>query len=69
MGLTFIEGVVTGPKNKKATVNFLVDSGATYTLRSEQQWKSIEVTPTRSMTFTLADGTKVVREISECCRR
>ncbi len=66
MGLTFIEGVVTGPKGKKATVNFLVDSGVTYTLLGEHQWKSIELAPTRTMTFTLADGTKVVRDISEC---
>jgi predicted aspartyl protease len=66
MGLTCIEGTVTVPTGKKTSVSFLVDSGAAYTLLSEQQWKSIELTRNRSMTFTLADGTKVVRNISEC---
>lgn len=66
MGLTYIEGTVTGPTAKKSSVSFLVDSGATYTLLNEQQWKSIGLTPTRNMVFTLADGTKVVRDISEC---
>jgi hypothetical protein len=28
MGLTGVEGTVTGKKGKKATVEFLVDSGA-----------------------------------------
>lgn len=32
MGLTYIEGTVTGPTGKHAIVRFLVDSGATYTL-------------------------------------
>ena len=66
MGLTYIEGTVAGPTAKKASASFLVDSGATYTLLNELQWKSIELTPTRSMTFTLADGTKVERNISGC---
>lgn len=32
MGITYIEGVVTGPTGKQARVRFLMDSGATYTL-------------------------------------
>ena len=66
MGITFIEGTVTGKKRKKATVEFLVDSGATYTLLPEKDWKAIGLKPKRKMTFTLADGTKVERRISEC---
>ena len=66
MGLTYIEGTVTGPDGKTAGVNFLVDSGATYTLLAEQYWKSIGLTPKREMTFTLADGTQIKRNISEC---
>lgn len=31
MGITYIEGVVTGPAGKQVTVRFLADSGATYT--------------------------------------
>ena len=32
MGLTHIEGTVAGPAGKEATLKFLVDSGATYTV-------------------------------------
>jgi aspartyl protease family protein len=66
MGLTYIEGTVTGPTGKQATVEFLIDSGAKYTLLPEQAWKAIELSPRRRMTFTLADGTKIERDISEC---
>ena len=66
MGVTFIEGVVTGPKGRKATVRFLVDSGATYTLLPEKAWKEIELVPKRTLTFTLVDGTTIERRVSEC---
>jgi clan AA aspartic protease len=66
MALTFIEGVATGNKKKHATIEFLVDSGAIYTLLPEKDWKAIGLKPKRRMTFTLADGTKVERAISEC---
>ena|SRR5688572_16638094 len=66
MGLTYIDGVVTGKKGKRATVSFLVDSGAMYTLLPETTWKSLGLKPKRSMTFTLADGTRIDRDISEC---
>lgn len=65
MGLTVVEGVVTGAKKKKAKVSFLVDSGAIYTLLPEKDWKAIGLKPKRSLTFTLADGTKIVRRVSE----
>jgi clan AA aspartic protease len=65
MGLTYVEGIVRN-KKKKATVEFLVDSGAIYTLLPEKNWKALGLRPKRSMTFTLADGTKVKRQIAEC---
>ena len=66
MGLTFIEGTVSGSTNKKASVRFLVDSGATYTLLSKDDWKTIGLEPSRSLSFSLADGTIIERNISEC---
>jgi len=66
MGISFIEGVATGPSGKQASVRFLVDSGATYTLLPSEDWRAIELSPKRRMTFALADGTTVEREISEC---
>ena len=66
MGITHIEGVVTGLTGKQATVRFLVDSGATYTLLPYEDWQAIELSPKRPVTFTLADGTTIDREVSEC---
>ena len=66
MGITYIKGTVKGPTGKQATVRLLVDSGASYTLLTPEQWKSIDLKPTRSMTFTLADGTTIQRKVSEC---
>jgi len=66
MGITYIEGLVTGPSNKQATVRFLIDSGATYTLLPHDAWQRIELSPKRSVDFTLADGTTIERQVSEC---
>jgi len=60
MGVTYIEGTIRGINDKQATVRFLVDSGATYTLLPHKVWKAIGLSPKRSLTFTLADGTTIV---------
>ena len=66
MGIVYIEGVATGPTGKKATVNLLVDSGASYSLLGERDWRALELRPKRSAKFTLGDGTQIERAISEC---
>jgi clan AA aspartic protease len=65
MGLTYIEGTVRSNGDAR-TVDFLVDSGASYTLLPHDVWHQLGLQPKRRATFTLADGTKVDREISEC---
>jgi len=52
-----------GPREK---VRLLLDSGAVYSVLPERVWRVLELEPMRSMTFTLADGTPVVREVAEC---
>jgi predicted aspartyl protease len=66
VGVTYVEGMVTGPNGRTASVTFLVDSGASYTLLAERDWRAIELTPTRSVEFVLADGTRISRDVSEC---
>lgn len=65
MGITYIEGVVRGEK-AEAAVRLLVDSGATYTLIPTEAWQQIGLKAKRSVGFTLADGTQVERNVSEC---
>lgn len=66
MGITYIEGVLRGPKGQEATVRFLVDSGATYSRLPEAIWQAIELVPKRELDSQLADGTSVRRWVSEC---
>ena len=61
-----MKGRLTGPSGKEAVVEFLVDSGATYTLVPDGTWQEIGLAPKRTMSFTLADGTRTERDVSEC---
>ena len=45
MGVTYVEGVLTGPTGKHATVRFWVDSGATYTLVPHDVSKALDLAP------------------------
>jgi predicted aspartyl protease len=66
MGLTYIEGLLTGPTGKQATVKFLVDGGATYTLVPAEKARGLDLQPKRNVAFSLADGTTIERRVSEC---
>ena len=66
MGVTYIEGIATGSTGRQANVRFLVDSGATYSLLPVRDWRAIGLEAKRSLSFTLADGTTVERNVSEC---
>ena len=66
MGITFIQGVVTGPTGEQATLDFLVESGATYTLLPHSIWNQIGLAPRRSVRLRLADGTLMERNVAEC---
>ena len=69
MGLTYVEGLVTGPTGLSCRVEFLVDSGAKYSLLPSDDWRAIGLMPRRRLTFVLADGTQVERDVSECVIR
>src|SRR4030095_17234276 len=66
MGLTFVEGVVSGPASVSRVVRFLVDSGAKFSLLPPDDGRAIGLTPRRRLTFVLADGTEIERDVSEC---
>lgn len=66
MGIPYTQGTLTGPRGHQATVRFLVDSGAVYTLVPHDVWTALDLVPKRTVTFTLADGTSIERQVSEC---
>ena len=65
MGLTYVDGRVRGPLGV-LDVRFLVDSGAKYSLLPESDRRAIGLQARRRLTFVLADGTAIERDVSEC---
>ncbi len=66
MGLTYVNGNVTGPRGESAGVRFLVDSGATYSLLPHQTWTKLGIEPEEEMECTLVDGTVLKRRVGVC---
>lgn len=66
MALTYVDGTVRGPEGRTERVRFLVDSGATYTVLPVAVWQALGLVPTRQVTFTLADGSRIDRQVAEC---
>jgi clan AA aspartic protease len=48
-----------------AEVNFMIDSGAVYSLVPGKILKKLGVEPYRELDFALADGTKISRKVGE----
>ena len=66
VGLTYIDGVVTGPRGDAVTLRFLIDTGAQYSLLPNEVWRALGLASTRTLAFNLADGTRIDRAVSEC---
>jgi clan AA aspartic protease len=64
MGLTFLEIEVGNPANPKITksVEFLVDSGAIYSVVPASILKKLGIKPLTIEQFILANGEKIVRK-------
>jgi clan AA aspartic protease len=67
MGLTHQRLTVksTRTSRKAVQVDFLIDSGAVYSLVSAALLKSIGVKPYKTLSFTLADGSTVTRKVGD----
>jgi clan AA aspartic protease len=64
MGLTGIEIEVGNPANPEVTqgLEFLIDSGAIYSVVPAQVLERLGIKPLSEQEFRLADGTKIVRK-------
>jgi clan AA aspartic protease len=67
MGLTTQQLVVKESRKarRRATVNFLIDSGAVYSLVPARVLRRLGVEPHREVTFSLADGRTIVRPVGD----
>jgi clan AA aspartic protease len=68
MALTHVPGKVSrsGRRRRLVPVRFLVDTGAVFTVLPETVWRAIGLKAERVAEFTLADGTAIRRDVSEC---
>ena len=66
MGLVHVDLEVSREGGPRQTVEFLVDSGAVYSVLPWRVWQRLKLKPMRTLKFTLADGTTVRRRVSEC---
>jgi predicted aspartyl protease len=67
MGITSQKLVVKESRRarRKATVNFLIDSGAVYSLVPAPTLRNLGIRPHRAVDFTLADGRTVTRSVGD----
>jgi predicted aspartyl protease len=68
MGITNVDATVcrsdkTGPS---LPVTMMVDSGAIYSVLPASIWRPLALVGDREVDFSLADGTIITREVSEC---
>ena len=66
MGLVRVEMEVSRDGEPRQSVEFLVDSGAVYSVLPQRVWRALKLKPQRSLQFSLADGTPIRRGVSEC---
>jgi clan AA aspartic protease len=67
MGLTYIQATIANPARprRSARLEFLVDSGAQYSLVPTPVLRRLGIKPGKAKTFILADGTKIKRYLGE----
>lgn len=65
MGITFIKVTVSNPAKpkKSATHDFLVDSGAIYSVLPAKALKALGIKPSSSEEFILANGEKIEKQV------
>jgi clan AA aspartic protease len=67
MGLTFTKFIVKENRKstKKIEVDFLIDSGAVYSLVPATLLKKLGIVSYKELVFVLADGTKITRQVGD----
>lgn len=68
VGMTYIRGKVSRPegRSRRIDIEFIVDSGAVYSVVPEDIWKRLRLEGRRVAHFRLADGTEITRPVSRC---
>lgn len=64
----YVAATVTRPdgRGKPLAVRLLVDTGAVYSVLPEDAWRALRLRAMDRCEFTLADGSVIARDVSEC---
>ena len=67
MGITIKKFVVKASyhSGEKIEVDFMIDSGAVYSLIPKVELEKLGIAPYKTMDFFLADGTKITRRVGD----
>jgi clan AA aspartic protease len=67
MGLTHVSATIINPANPRRAkkLTLLVDSGAVYSVVPKDVLRRLGVKPHSTKTFTLADGSEIIREVGD----
>ena len=67
MGLTYIDLEIANPAKpkQKARIEFLIDTGAYYSVIPASVLRKLGIRPHSKRTFTLADGSKITRRMGD----
>lgn len=65
--MTVVKTIIKNPENQSISIeeDFLVDSGAVYSVVPGDKLRKLGMKPHRKQNFVLADGTKISREIGD----
>jgi predicted aspartyl protease len=68
MGIMYVAAKVSRPDGRGAGVELrlLVDTGAVYSVLPAETWQALKLRPHDRAEFTLADGSVISRDVSEC---
>jgi predicted aspartyl protease len=71
MGLTYIQATIANPARprRSAQLEFLVDSGAQYSVVPAPVLRRLGIKPGKTKTFVLADGTEIKRSLGQALFR
>jgi clan AA aspartic protease len=68
MGIMYVEGRVSRSdgRGRGIPVRLLIDTGAVYSVLPEDVWRALKLRPTDQADFSLADGSLITRDVSQC---
>ena len=67
MGMTYVKAKVKNSADRSRLIeeDFMVDSGAIYTVVPGERLRALGIEPDRKQEFVLADGAKVIRRLGD----